>query len=216
MSGGENAKFMALKSAYLDTTLILWRESQVLNGKGIYEFDLQRISTTVVDTGGAQVTGCELIPAAARKKATSAASKLIKAYYLPFQPDQAFHHRLTDDVDYCFTPTLNGCTFVVGAGATPLISHYNYVDDPKADNPTIDQAKIDARIGQRYPTGASTIKRADYKVGPALDYRVTVVGFRENGAWHFHYQRRAQDLTYVKGKGSSLVTIAANMRVQLT
>lgn len=216
MSSGENAKFMKQKAAYLDRTLILWRESQVLTGKGIYEFDLQRVSTSIVGANGGKVSGCELVPISARNKKATGRTQAIRAYYLPFQPNQAFHHRLTDDVDYCFTPTLNGCTFVVGAGATPMISHYNYVDDPSSANPAIDQAKIDRHIGRRHQPGISTIKRADYKVGPALDYRVTVVGFRENGAWHFHYQRRAQNLVFTAGEGSSLVTIAANMRVQLT
>jgi hypothetical protein len=216
MSGGENKKFMKMKSAYLDSTLILWRESQALKTKGIYEFDLQRVSAAIADEGGKKVQGCELIPMSARSKGDSKHSHPIRAYYLPYQPDQAFHHRLVDDVDYCFTPTLNGCTFVVGSGKTPLISHYNYVDDPKAENPKIDQTKIDEHIDQRYKHGVATIKREDYKDGPALDYRVTVVGFREADGWHFHYQRRALDLKETKGKRSELVTIASNMRVQLT
>lgn len=217
MAGGENTKFMTQKSAYLDHTFLIWKGSQAVTTKGIYEFDLQRVSTPISDSSGEQVQGCELIPMATRGKQVSKSTQPILAYFLPYQPDQAFHHRLVDDVDYCFTPTLNGCTFVVGSGKTPLISHYNYVDDPKSPNPKIDQEKIDAAIEARYKHGTTAIKRADYKDGDADDYNVTVVGFREEDGWHFYYQRRSLKLEAKKsGKGTEVISVATNMRVQLT
>jgi hypothetical protein len=157
-----------------------------------------------------------ITPMAARSGGPGRFTHAIRAYYLPFQANRAFHHRLVDDVDFCFTPTLNGCTFVVGGGATPLISHYNYVDDPTSQNPTVDQGKIDRHIQARHHGGVTALRRGDYKVGPALDYKVTIFGIRDNGAWHFYYQRRAEDLQFVPGKGSSLVTIAVNQRVAMT
>jgi hypothetical protein len=217
MASGENAKFMKEKSAYLQDHFIIWRDDQSLaGGKGIYDFDLTPDKTAgIVDTAGRKVKACILTPMVARGKAVSGSTNAIQAYYLPYQPNMSFHHRLVDDVDYCFTPTLNGCTFVVGSGDTPLISHYNFVDDPNAVNPTVDQAKIDRHIGRRYHAPVTTLKRADYKTGPALDYKVTIIGIREGGSWSFYYQRRAEDLQYVPGKGSSLVSIAADLCVQI-
>jgi hypothetical protein len=217
MSDGENSKFMQQKADYLDSTVIIWRESQALKQKGIYEFDLERTSLVIKDSENHKVQGCILTPLAARGTKAGRWTKPIRAYYLPFQPNRAFHHRLDDDVDYCFTPTLNGCTFCIGSGAQPMISHYNYVDDPQAENPQVDQDKIDRQIARRYgEDDPVAVKRAEYKAGSALDYKVTVVGFRINGSWHFYYQRRAEDLEYTRGKGSTLVTIATNMKHQLT
>lgn len=217
MSGGENERFIEQKEAYLNTHFLLWRDHQSLVGKGIYEFDLKvDRSAQIQSTGGAAVTACVLTPMSGRGKKAGRYTHGISAYYLPFQPNRAFHHTLTDDVDFCFTPTLNGCTFVVGGGATPLISHYNYVDDPTSMNPTVDQGKIDRHILARHGGGATVLRRADYKVGAAIDYKVTIVGIRTGGAWNFYYQRRAEDLQFVPGKGSSLVTIAVNQAVQMT
>lgn len=72
----------------------------------------------------------------------------MKRTRLPFDINKAWHHRLAEDVEFCFTDTMNGCTFAVDQNPThPFISHYNY-----ATAGTIDQAKTNRHITNRYNT----------------------------------------------------------------
>ena len=215
MSDGLNKKFMQEKQAFLDTHFLIFSKNQELDNKGLYDFDLSLSNENIVNSGGRQMKAVNLRPFSARGNTGGKYTKRIRAYYLPYGDNAAWHHRLIDDVDYCFTDTLNGCTFVVdGNPTTPFISHYNYVTGGLTD-----QAKIDLHITQRYngPTRqvGGVIRKADYKTGAALDYKVTIVGIRGgNGHWHFYYQRRQTDLIMTPN-GSKLQTIALDTRVTL-
>lgn len=216
MSDGENKKFIAQKAAYLNNHFVVVDDLNIYVGqpKGVYDFDLRvDKSTRMCNAAGKAMTVVKLRALAKRGKEAGDGTNVIKAYYLPYAKDKGFHHKLTDDVDFCFTDTMNGCTFVVGSGPTPLVSHYNYTD---SNTQLIDQAKIDRHIAARYQNGATALRKADYKTGAGMDQRVTMIGFRTNGAWEFYYQRRADDLRYVPGRGSELVQIAVDQSVKLT
>ena len=216
MSGGLNKKFIAEKAAFLQDYFLIWKGDQTLNAKGVYSFDIMRDKATrITNSAGKSMKACTLTTMTGRGKAVGSDTNDILGYYVPYGHNEAFHHRLVDNVDFCFTPTLNGCTFVVGSGATPLVSHYNYQTGP-VDAPTIDQAKIDQRINNRYGGNYTALRRGNYKLGPRMEYKATIVGIREGDGWHFYYQRRSQDMVHVPGQGSSLVTIAENQSVQLT
>ncbi|MCA8966320.1 MAG: hypothetical protein KDC48_15675, partial [Planctomycetes bacterium] len=219
MSGGLNAKFMQEKERFLDSHFIIFIKDQNLatTGKGVYEFDLSKYDREPITTGaGKKMKTVLLQPFGTRGKAASGKTKRIVGYYLPFGDNTAWHHRLVEDVDYCFTDTLNGCTFVVDSNRkTPFISHYNYV----TGTGMIDQGKIDRHINNRYNSPTRTvggaIRKDDYKTGGSLDYKVTIVGIRNgNRDWHFYYQRRQQDLVSTK-KGSQLQSVALDSRVTL-
>lgn len=215
MSGGQNKKFMQEKETYLDTHFLIFSKNQDLVTKGIYDFDLSPSTEKIVNAAGKQMKAIDLKPFSSRGDTGGKNTNRISAYYLPYGDNTAWHHRLTEDVDYCFTDTLNGCTFVVdGNQTTPFISHYNYVTGGITD-----QNKIDRHIAQRYNTPTrqvgGVIRKADYKTGGALDYKVTIVGIRGgNGHWHFYYQRRQMDLIMTPS-GSQLQTVALNTRVTL-
>jgi hypothetical protein len=216
MSGGENKRFIEKKAAYLSDRFVVVDDLNTYVGqpKGIYDFDLQvDQSARMFNSAGKRVKVVKLRAMGKRGTATSGRTNFIRAFYLPYAKGKGFHHRLVDDVDFCFTDTMNGCTFVVGSGPQPLISHYNFAN---SDTQLIDQDRIDRHIGRRYKHGVTTLKKADYKDGIGMDQRCTMIGFRESGAWHFYYQRRADDLRYVPGKGSELVQIAADQSVKLT
>lgn len=214
MSDGLNKKFMQEKAAFLNTHFLLFSKNQELSTKGVYDFDMSNSNVNIVNAAGRQMKAVDLKPFSARGDTGGRYTNRIRAYYLPYGDNTAWHHRLTEDVDYCFTDTLNGCTFVVDSDPnTPFISHYNYVTGGLTD-----QVKIDNHINQRYnaPTRqvGGVIRKADYKTGTALDYKVTVVGIREGDVWHFYYQRRQSDLIATT-KGSQLQTIALDTRVTL-
>lgn len=217
MSGGENAKFLKLKERYLDDHLIIIDATNFYNGspKGIYEFDLAPGGTSPFrNKAGKKVKYSTLRAMSKRPNAKTNKSNAIVGYYLPYLKNASFHHRLVDDVDFCFTDTMNGCTFCVGSGAKPLISHYNFADDATQ---LIDQAKIDRHIGRRYQHGVTTLKKNDYKHGGGMDQRVTMIGFRQpDKSWSFVYQRRATDMVHVPGKGSKLVEMPLDQSIKLT
>lgn len=224
MASGYNQQFMKQKDKFLENHFLIFNKSQELSDKGVYEFDITDAKEKIVNASGKQMKAVVIWPFSSRPLNKDGSVKrnkrtnVITAYYLPYGDNRAWHHRLVEDVDYFFTDTLNGCTFVVDSNrTTPFVSHYNYTDA----NQKTDQAKIDRHIAARYNTPgrhvAAALRKSDYKTGTAIDYKVTVVGFRgSDGQWRFCYQRRAQDLIFVsKSQGSVLQTIAADTRVNL-
>lgn len=216
MSGGENRKFIEQKAAYLEDHFIVIDDLNTYVGqpKDVYEFDLKvDKSARMTGASGRRVKVVKLRAMGKRGTKAGGRTNAIVAYYLPYAKNHGFHHRLTEDVDFCFTDTMNGCTFVVGSGPTPLVSHYNFVDGTTQQ---IDQGKIDRHINRRYQHGFTALRRDDYKTGEGMDQRVTMIGIRDGGVWSFYYQRQSMDLRFVKGKGSQVVQIALDQSVRLS
>ena len=216
MSGGENKKFIAQKVDYLKSRFIIIDPGNFTNGspKGVYDFDLKvNKSANLQDAAGKKIKVVTLTAMAKRGTASGSRTNNIRAYYLPYARDRGFSHRLLDDVDFCFTDTMNGCTFSVGSGAEPLVSHYNFVNPATQ---MIDQAKIDRHIDRRYKHGVTKLSRADYKKGGGMDQNVTMIGFREKHGWAFYYQRRSKDLVNIPGKGSQIIQVSLDQSFKFT
>ena len=216
MSGGENKKFIAQKAGYLNSRFIVIDPGNFTNGspKGAYDFDLKIDSNAnLQDSKGKKTKVVTLSALGKRGTATGTRTNKIRAYYLPYARNKGFSHRLVDDVDFCFTDTMNGCTFSVGSGAKPLISHYNFVNPATQ---LIDQAKIDWHIDRRYIHGVTKLTKADYKKSGGMDQKVTMIGFREKNGWAFCYQRRSADLLVVPGKASQLIQVCLDQSFKFT
>lgn len=216
MSGGQNKKFIKQKEKYLDNHFIVIDAGNFTTGlaKGIYDFDLKEDKNNSMQSStGKRIKVVTLRAMDKRGSSVGKRTNIIHAYYLPYAKNTGFSHRLVEDVDFCFTDTMNGCTFGVGSGANPLISHYNFVNE---ETQLIDQARIDRHINRRYIHGVSKLTKADYKHGGGMDQRVTMIGIRSNKVWSFYYQRHSIDLVQnVKGK-SQLKKICLNQSFKFT
>lgn len=230
----ENKNFMSEKSTYLNSHAVFFDFSHGLKTEsGIDDFDLKRNKNEKAydGNGGGEIKVCNLRNFTQRLQAGDKEddkTNRIKAYYLPFSANAIHTMTLGSDADFFFTPTLNGCTFVVGDGKNPKVAHANFVSDSQA----IDQEKIDAEVNNAFPDGFhKALTKADYKNVAAsdkdfskavvkeddvADYKVTVVGFRNNGSWEFYYQRRKVGLVARKdGKGTEVKTVIEEKRKKL-
>lgn len=129
-----------------------------------------------------------------------------RAYWLPYMNDNAYSLRLGNRADFLLTPTMDGCTFVVGQSTThpgrTKVAHLNYqksVADPSMPGTTkrvINQRKINYKIQHLFQGNTHYIlKKGDYKLD--TDYRggegvqLLTMGLRDaNGNWDFVYQKR--------------------------
>ena len=110
------------------------------------------------------------------------------AFYLPYVPNTTKEMTLSTKGRLFITDTLDGCTFAHNGGGTAKVAHLNYTEG-KAEGGRLDQPTIDGEVDRLFPTGASTLKKADYDT--KTKGNVTVIGvLRPGGAWEFVYQRR--------------------------
>lgn len=140
----------------------------------------------------------------------SAGLDAFPAYVCDYGEGQLNYQVLSSEADFCFTTTINGCTFAVGAAArdgTVIVSHTNAKPgkldeedkqslgwDPKLKatlegrNWQIDVQKKLAK--QFHGKGRFLDSHTYYKKG---EVNVTLFGLRQNEKWKFYYQsfRRA-------------------------
>jgi hypothetical protein len=124
----------------------------------------------------------------------------ILAYYLPWDNNRYYEAQLEDDADFMFTPTLDGCSFVIGSGKSPKVAHLNF----QTNEGRVDQEKMNREIAKKFAEDQpTTLKLADYSPNSHEEKlkgkttNLTVVGFRDRGTktWSFYYQKRVQKYT---------------------
>jgi hypothetical protein len=119
------------------------------------------------------------------------------AYYLPYIQNRTKEMTIDNKARLFLTDTLDGCTFAYNGGGTAKVAHLNYTLG-HVEGEKIDQGEIDQEVNRLFPTGATTLKKADYQTATAGN--VTVIGvLRDTGAWEFIAQKRDY-------KGVSLTT----------
>ena len=116
----------------------------------------------------------------------------IRAYWLHYQQGQVKQLQLGGSANLMFTPTLNGCTFAVGPGTTPIVVHANY-QTSGSDGRRIDQTKMDTEIG-KIITPVKIFRKADYESADLPSVNVTVLGINTD-QWRFYWQSRAPENT---------------------
>jgi hypothetical protein len=224
MSQGANKKFLAQRERFLRENVIIVKNPQqhiaVTEGAldGVHEFDLvENPALNFRDATGRPVKSYSLQLFATRKGLDLALGALgagfkdsdkgfnthvIKAYYLAWDNDRHYETQLGDQADFMFTPTLDGCSFVVGSGRNPKVSHLNYQNASQR----IDQREIKRRIQTEAFNDAdyeslTVLKQKHYNPNSHAEKtagkttELTVAGFRDkqSGTWRFFYQKRTRE-----------------------
>jgi hypothetical protein len=217
MSGGANQSFLELREQFLAQNILIVTNPQAwLTGANavapeatspdVWDFDLVHDpGSKFVDDQGKAVKTYKVQLMATRKGVTAGVladpktgkrTRHVHAYYLRWDNNRHYQTQLGDDADFMFTPTLDGCSFVIGSGPSPMVAHLNY----QGGDGRIDQGRIDTEIGNLYPgPGPQTqLKLADYSPNSHAEKltgkttELSVVGFRDPVArtWRFFYQKR--------------------------
>jgi len=243
MSGGANQSFLQQRERFLAKNVIILANPQAwLSGAnavaqepgkpGVYDFDLVHDPTPkFVDDQGKALKTYKLQLMATRKGVTGGVladpkaggrTRHVLAYYLPWDNNRHYETQLGDDADFMFTPTLDGCSFVVGSGASPKVAHLNY----QGSDGRIDQTRIDTEIGNVFPSTVpdKSLKLADYSPNSHAEKmagkttELTVIGFRDpvTKTWRFFYQKRNRAVVAGKaGKGSVVKEMLADRLVPI-
>ena len=232
MSEGANKAFKSQREQFLTQHMIVMRNpQQFLSAQGVnlqaptgplvLDFDLvYDPATKFVDANGVNVKVYTLALMEIRKGYTLAndannvltatrnnpkkgvSTHAIRAYYLPWDNNRHYESQLGNAADYMFTPTMDGCSFVIGSGTSPKVSHLNYQNNESR----IDQKRIDKKIAKVFGDDAQAATRltlADYSPNSHKEKlegklsMLTVVGFRDktHNTWSFYYQKRTQTMT---------------------
>jgi hypothetical protein len=103
---------------------------------------------------------------------------------------QAGNHRswlIGTHADYCFTTTLNGCTFAVGPvqpGNIRRVSHAN-----SGGNTILQRQQTRTAQQSGSLAGVALLEPADYRrLSNTLSINATVFGIRTGVAWRFYFQ----------------------------
>ena len=115
------------------------------------------------------------------------------SYVCDYGRNEINYQVLGKEADFCFTITINGCTFGVGSpteDGSVLVSHGNLAElQGTSQDPEGDQAARQLAVGhQLHGDGATYLTPDMYRDGKA---NVTMFGMRVGSAWKFYYQRYA-------------------------
>jgi hypothetical protein len=128
-----------------------------------------------------------------------------KAYICEYQRSEVSYTVLGKGADFCFTVTMNGCTFGIGVPNQEgdiLVSHCN-----QAEVENITDSLGTTPEGNMYEKQLALVKKLHGDKGAYLEparYRpngkenITTFGVRRGGAWEFWYQ----SYTYDSGPGT--------------
>lgn len=114
-----------------------------------------------------------------------------RSYVCDYGRNEINYQVLGTEADFCFTITMNGCTFGIGSptgDGSVLVSHGNMAELEGTDeDPTGDQFERQLKVGQQFHGHGTTFLTPEmYRRKHA---NVTMVGMRIKGKWKFFYQR---------------------------
>lgn len=114
------------------------------------------------------------------------AGDALRAYICNYHAGQVHSVQLGADANFCFTVTLNGCTFGVGKATgdgSVRVSHANTGGNTQAQrDQTFGELGGNVNI-------ATMLEPAMYRrIGAPMNLNATVFGIRDAGAWKFHFQ----------------------------
>ena len=106
-----------------------------------------------------------------------------------YEANDIRYQTLTGDRLFCFTATMNGCTFGIGSATssgTLIVSHAN----KKAGNDDIiAQSREQARLTKLQIEHGKLFQPTDYEFGPNRKVSMTLFGIFIGGTWEFYYQQ---------------------------
>ncbi len=147
---------------------------------------------------------------------------VIKAHYLPWQPNGINTLVLNDEARMFFTPSLTGCTLVIESGRNPRVSHVNFVyprnqlTEAANIHETIQQPAINWEIANTYGVEAVQGRNPAVKIFSKAEYGETamgqfVVAVGKKTSWHgwrFWYQK------FERGPGGSDILMDRAVRLR--
>lgn len=212
---GANQRFMTGKAQWLADHMILYAVNKKSTsgdpfGQGhtasintelpIQDLDLRKVGNVINNgvpgkcyelRGLSEFTGAK----GDKARSTSRSTHIIRAYFLPWGPNQTYCGTLGANADFFFTPTLNGCTFAYQSyGPNARVAHSNFVNPATQ---LVDQNLMDADLAAKFGGAPpNTLVKTTYKalaggvlpVNTIADWRATVIGIRTANSWSFYYQ----------------------------
>ncbi|WP_334188240.1 hypothetical protein [Noviherbaspirillum sp.] len=130
------------------------------------------------------------IPIYNLKQATGSGDEFL-SYICDYKRGELHYQILGREANFCFTITMNGCTFGVGAAAsdgTVMVTHGNQADvKDGADVPSGDMfAKQRTLATQFHGPDVMLLEPSQYR--PTNKENISTFGIWMNGAWNFFYQ----------------------------
>ncbi len=126
------------------------------------------------------------------------------SYICDYGEGQINYQVLSSEAKFCFTTTINGCTFSLGMpgpDGTMIVSHTNMIDrkmDPgdRVARGTTSQTDFQAQVANQFHGTGTMVDPTIYWSGGDLDggrkINITVFGVYDSG-WKFYYQRWTRD-----------------------
>jgi hypothetical protein len=109
-----------------------------------------------------------------------------------YAKNQIHYQTLTSDRRFCFTPTMNGCTFGIGipSDGALIVSHANNFqeDSPDSHKQLDTQSKIQSGMTQKGMKTGALFGPEQYSFGPNRLVSMTFFGVYD-GEWKFYYQQ---------------------------
>lgn len=113
------------------------------------------------------------------------ASKALNSYICDYTKNDVESCRLGREANFCFTITMNGCTFGIGSATgdgTVLVTHAN-----KASSKTQGVDQFDQTVGAHGSNKVSMMTPSMYRsMSPGLT--ATTFGIRTSKGWKFYFQ----------------------------
>lgn len=137
--------------------------------------------------------------------ATADPDESLFSYIVDYAPGETNHQILGTGADFCFTVTINGCTFALGTPAedgTILVSHTNMKKtgsgktdiasasggiDYSGPHAAVLQEIVQTQVAKQMHGTGTLIGPSQY-YNPAKTNNLTVFGMRGAAGWTFHYQ----------------------------
>lgn len=154
-------------------------------------------------------------------KQAGSADAAFKAYVCDYKEGELNYQVLAKEAPFCFTTTINGCTFSVGIGAPDgslMVSHTNMKSDKMDPTDLVtrgaqSQAQFQGAVATEFHGHGTLVDPTVYWSGGDLaegrKINITVFGVYDLG-WKFHYQRWTRDSTTRVNKLIDLNSFATN------
>lgn len=165
---------------FMDTNIIATGMLPNSQSNSVAEF-LGLTKSTITVTKGGTVVGDVWYLKASDQTSTSTA---LKSYICDYEKNKTRFVMLSDAAKFCFTITMNGCTFGIGSPNSSggvIVSHSNRASDP---NQAETQREI--TLGSHKNRQVTMLEPSLYRPAPRMT--CTTFGIRVAGAWKFYFQ----------------------------
>ena len=119
-----------------------------------------------------------------KNSAETSTATAIKSYICDYEKNHTNYALLSDKAKFCFTITMNGCTFGIGmpnSSGDVIVSHSNRASDPNQA-----ETQRDITMGGHRNAQVTMLEPSLYRPAPRMT--CTTFGLRVAGKWQFQFQ----------------------------